>query len=313
MSAKSTAFGVRQPGAGGDPEPGRGRRRARAGATRLRRRKGRDVVGRIATATGRAKWRCFPGLGTGREVYSQLVPRAAAGASLRLRLPARPPRRRCPQQEGPRRAAFLPAATPLSACSDPPATARLAQPRGPAGTELPRRDCRVPGLTFSFAPSRAEPRLRAHSPPPSRSSPPAGCAHRPPRSPPRRLGPPAHPPRPGCWQRHSLPGPPVRVCGPRAGRWGQRRQRPGERGSRSPAAARLQRSGERRRERSRRFQLSPPLLPGRPPTRSPWESLRDPFPLGDPCGTTPGRSVRSSWARPCPAGPRSAQGRAPET
>lgn len=58
-------------------------------------------------------WNC------GREVYSQLVPRAAAGASLRLRLPARPPRRRCPQQEGPRRAAFLPAATPLSALLGP--------------------------------------------------------------------------------------------------------------------------------------------------------------------------------------------------
>lgn len=88
--------------------------------------------------------------------------------------------------------------------------------------------------------------------------------------------------------------------------------RPGERGSRSPAAARLQRSGERRRELSRRLQLSPP-----PPLRPSAHSLplgkclRDPLPLGIPAGP-PGLSVGSSWARPCPAGPRSNQGRAPK-
>lgn len=208
-------------------------------------------------------WNC------GREVYSQLVPRAAAGASLRLRQPARPPRRRCLRQEGPHRAAFSPPPPRPRPRSDPPSTARLAQSRGPAGTELP--PARLPGPRSYFlfrsvsgrAPGSA--RTACRRPGPRRR--PGALAARPAA-------------RRGAWGRPRTFRAPVAgaihcqahrsgAAAREAGRWGQRRRgpasaapearpRPGCSEAASVAGSFLGASSSRR-----------PLLSGRPPTRSP--------------------------------------------
>lgn len=150
------------------------------------------------------------------------------------------------------------------------------------GTELLRRDCPVPGLTFSFAQSPAEPRA-PRAQPAAVPVPAAGRVRPPPASPPAAApwGQPCALRTPaagaiGC--EASGPGAVAR----KAGRWGRRRRGPASAAPAVPATARLQRSGERRAGRNRRLLLSPPPSPPatRPPAegspaRSPWDSLPD--------------------------------------
>lgn len=218
----------------------------------------------------------------GREVYSQLVPRAAAGAPARLRQPARPPRRRCSRQESSHWAAFLlaAAAADLGPARTLPRPLAWHRPEARRGQSCPRRDCPVPGLTFSFAPSRAEPRAPRAQP---AASPvlAAGLVRSPPAPQPAAA--------PGAIRAPSAPRPPAPSgAGPgaaarEAGRWGRRRRgpasaapearpRPGCSEAASAVPSVLGSSSSRR-----------PLLRGRPPTRR--RGAR-PAPLGNPCRTT---------------------------
>lgn len=245
-----------------------------------------------------------------REVPSPLVARAAGGRRSPATRGARAAaRRRCLGRRVPAGPpSSPPPPPPPRPRSDPPAAARLAQPRGLTGTRLPRREtARSPlllSLSLRLGPS---PGLRAPSPPPAGSSPPAGRAGRPHRRPPPppRLGLPARPPRPGR-RRQPLRGPRAQGCSARGGQVGAAAAapRPGERGSRSPAAARLQRSGERR---PGAWSAPPaPAAPSSAAAAHPYEG-RPAAPLGKPRGP-PGGSVRASRARPGPARPRSARG-----
>lgn len=170
--------------------------------------------------------------------------------------------------------------------SDPPATVRLAQPRGPAGTELP--PARLPGprsyFLFRSVSGRAPGSARTARRRPGPRRRPGALAARPAD-------------RRGAWGRPRTLRAPVAgsihcqahrsgAAAREAGRWGQRRRgpasavpearpRPGCSEAASVAGSVLGASSFRR-----------PLLPGRPPTRSPLGIPEGPAPLGNPCGTT---------------------------
>lgn len=245
----------------------------------------------------------------GREVYSQLVPRAVAGAPARLRQPARPPRRRCSRQESSHWAAFLPAAAAdLGPARTLPRPFAWHRPEARRGQSCPRRDCPVPGLTFSFAPSRAEPRAPRAQP---AASPvlAAGLV----RSPPA----PQTAAAPGAIRAPSAPRPPAPSGARPAGPGLRPERRAGGGGGAAARRARLPKPGRgpaaaKRRAPSRAFSAPPALAaPSYAAARPPAEGAPGLLPWGIPAGP-PGRSVRSSWARPCPSGPRSTQGRAPK-
>lgn len=151
-----------------------------------------------------------------------------------------------------------------------------------------------PGLTFSFAPCRAE--SRAPRAPPAAGPvlaasrvrlPPALPSTAAPRG--RRAPSAPRPPAPSA----SGPGAAARE----AGRWGRRRRGPASSAPEAwPRAARLQRSGERPEERSRRLLLSPPPLPG--PRAHPRRDARP-----TPRGCLPDHQADQSAPRPDPARP----------
>lgn len=222
--------------------------------------------------------------GGGRSSVTRAAPARAppAGGSPRGRLPTR-----CRRRPRPRSAPRGPSC-PLSP----------AQPRDPAGTELP--PARLPGPRSYFlfrsvsgrAPSSARPARRRPGP---RRRPGAPAAR--PATRRRASGPPARPLL-SDRGRHRLRGPRARDRGPGRGQVGAAAPRPCERGSRSPAEARLQRSGECRAERSRRRPFWSPAPPraSRPPTAG------APGPL--PSGSLPDQqAVQPAPLPPDPARP----------
>lgn len=225
----------------------------------------------------------------GREVYSHWCPARRRALLRDSGSPRGPPGRRCLRQEPPHPAAFRPAAA--AATLGPAQTLRhtFAWHRREArrGQSCPRRDCPVPGLTFSFAPSRAEPRAPRAQPSASGSSPPAECSRGLNSRPPLRLGA-TRAPSASRRQRHRPRGPRAGSCGPRGGQVGAAVAPPGERGSRSPGRG----PAAAKRREPRGAEPAPPALAapvsaggrGAPPT-----------PLGAPA-RPPGRAARSSSA-----------------